>query len=239
MKAEQVFKKDNYFKARNVDINSYSDYKMPVYITANLPVSKDASILDVGCGLGQMLNQLKLQGYNNLLGIDISSESIDSCIKQGINVELINDVISFSEQTNKKFDLIIMSHVLEHIEKEKVIETLKAIKENLLGKDGFFLLMVPNAQSNTGCYWMYEDFTHYTLFTAGSLSYVLNAAGFERVEFVDPYCLLGSTKIGRIIKMFLIKLYEAKNNFWNKVTSSSYHIPSPKIYAFEIKVKAF
>jgi cyclopropane fatty-acyl-phospholipid synthase-like methyltransferase len=239
MKAEQVFKKDSYFKARNIEMASYSEYRMPLHIINNLPASKEAVILDIGCGLGQMLNQLKLKGYNNLLGVDISNESIEACVKLGINVELIDDVISYSKNTKTKFDFIVMSHVLEHIEKEKIIDTLKAIKENLLISGGVFLLMVPNAQSNTGCYWMYEDFTHHTLFTAGSLSYVLLASGFEEIEFVDPYCVSESSRIGKVIKMGLIKLYEMKNNFWNKVTSSSYHNPSPKIYSFELKVKAF
>lgn len=43
--------------------------------------------------------------------------------------------------------------------------------------------MMPNAQSNTDCYWAYEDFTHYTLFIAGSLLYVLREAGFTNIEF--------------------------------------------------------
>ena len=38
-------------------------------------------------------------------------------------------------------------------------------------------------QLNTDCYWAYEDFTHYTLFIAGSLLYVLREAGFTNIEF--------------------------------------------------------
>ncbi|MBL0306338.1 MAG: hypothetical protein IPQ25_09965 [Chitinophagaceae bacterium] len=79
-----------------------------------------------------------------------------------------------------------MSHVLEHIEKEKIIDTLIHIRKNLLKKGGVFLLMVPNAQSYTGAYWRYEDFTHNIMFTAGSCIYVLKAAGFENIEFIDP-----------------------------------------------------
>lgn len=46
--------------------------------------------------------------------------------------------------------------------------------------------MVPNAQSYTGAYWRYEDFTHNIMFTAGSSTYVLRSAGFENIEFLDP-----------------------------------------------------
>ena len=33
-------------------------------------IDKHAVILDVGCGYGRTLNELKNQGYENLLGID-------------------------------------------------------------------------------------------------------------------------------------------------------------------------
>ncbi len=50
---------------------------------------------------------------------------------------------------------------------------------------------MPNAQSHTGCYWAYEDFTHNTLFTAGSLLYVLKMAGFAHIEIIDKDALVG------------------------------------------------
>ncbi|MGC9101323.1 MAG: hypothetical protein ACP5HC_08750 [Caldisericum sp.] len=41
--------------------------------------------------------------------------------------------------------------------------------------------MVRNVQSNTGAYWAYEDFSHFTLFTSGSIYYVLKMAGFDEI----------------------------------------------------------
>ncbi|MBK7370676.1 MAG: hypothetical protein IPJ09_04415 [Saprospiraceae bacterium] len=76
-----------------------------------------------------------------------------------------------------------MSHVLEHIEKINIIDTLITIKSYLLAESGSFVVMVPNAQSVTGAYWMYEDFTHTTLFTSGSIYYVLKSQpknGFQK-----------------------------------------------------------
>ena len=69
--------------------------------------------------------------------------------------------------------------------KHEIIPLLIKVR-SLLTQSGSLLVMVPNAQSNTGSYWAYEDFTHHTLFTAGSLYFVLRQAGFDSVEFVDP-----------------------------------------------------
>lgn len=228
-----------YFKLRNVDKDCYSNYTIPNYLLRYLPEDKNARILDIGCGFGHMLSALKKMGYVNGYGIDICNEAIDYCLNEQINVTKINDIIEFaSSAVFDKFNFLIMSHVLEHIEKNMIIETLKCIKTNLLSPKGKILVMVPNAQSNTGCYWAYEDFTHTTIFTAGSLFYVLKASGFEKITLLDPYCLENLSYAKRIIKNILLKIYVINNNFWNKITSSSYHDQSPQIFSYDIKVLA-
>lgn len=115
---------------------------------------------------------------------------------------------------------------------------LRKIREEILAKDGMFCLMVPNAQSNTDCYWAYEDFTHYTLFTAGSLLYVLREAGFTNIEFLDAAGLENSTGWKKLLKSLLLKAYIWNKMFWNKVTGSAYHQPSPMIFTWELKCVA-
>ncbi len=230
---------DAYFKLRNINQDCYRDYKIPDCLLRYLPKDKNARILDIGCGFGQMLSAINKIGYVNGYGIDICNEAIHCCRKQNINVTKINDIIEFaSSAIVDKFDFIIMSHVLEHIEKNMIIETLKSIKSNLLSPKGKILVMVPNAQSNTGCYWAYEDFTHTTIFTAGSLFFVLKAGGFEKITLIDPYCLENLSFLKRIIKIFLLKIYILNKKLWNKITSSSYHDQSPQIFSYDIKVLA-
>lgn len=230
--------KNNYFSSRNITQNFYEDFSLPKYLQDVLPVEKDVKILDIGCGLGQMLIALKKLGYNNLEGIDISQEAILFCREQGLNVHNVRDITIYAETIKTKYDFIIMSHVLEHIEKSNIINTLKEIKNRLLKNGGKFCIMVPNAQSNTNCYWAYEDFTHTTLFTAGSLMYVLKEAGFNSIKFLDPKGTESSRFIIRFIKNVLLFFYAANKSFWNKITSSSFHKPSPVIYTYELKVLA-
>ena len=230
-------KYEDYFKLRGINSDSYAAYKIPIYISNILPDNKECSILDIGCGFGQMLLSLRTKGYNNLTGIDISGEAVEFCHQNNLNVEMVTDITDHTVQANKKYDLIIMSHVLEHIPKEKVIDILRYIKSNLLKTGGAFLLMVPNAQSNTGAYWMYEDFTHYTLFTAGSAIYVLKAAGFAEINFLDADGVESAgTFYGKLIRRFFLKIYNFRLDFWNKITLSSFHKPSPRIFTYELKV---
>ncbi len=228
-----------YFNHRGVTPAAYAQYQVPAHILALLPRNLDAKILDIGCGFGQFLSALKDKGYTQLTGIDISPQAVEHCRNKGLQVELIESLDAYAGQGQTvQYDFIIMSHVLEHIEKSRIIPILKMIRNDLLRPRGLFLLMVPNAQSNTGCYWAYEDFTHHLLFTSGSVLFCLQSAGFKHVRFLDPYGLSGLGFFKRGMKSLLLKLYEMHYDFWNRVTSSSFHKPSPRIFSFELKVAA-
>lgn len=152
----------NYFEARNVKSDFYDNYIIPLYMKKLLPKQKEVYILDFGCGFGQTLLALKKDGYNNIVGVDIEKSAIEFCKSKGLNVKDCSNLDGFIKSNQNQFDLVIMSHALEHFPKNEIIPTLKKIK-SIMKKDGEILVMVPNAQSNTNCYWAYEDFTlqHY------------------------------------------------------------------------------
>ena len=228
-----------YFTNRKVPTASEQIAYLPIYVKRLIPVEKTAKILDIGCGLGNTLAALLKEGYADVSGIDISNEAVAYCKSRGLKVARVRAIADIRvEDGAKRFDFIIMSHVLEHINKDNIIETLRYIKEKLLTPGGGLYIQVPNAQSNTGCYWAYEDFTHHTLFTAGSLEFVLKTVGFKDIRFVDPDCTEGIGILRKTAKKALLWLYVTNMDFWNWVTSSSYHRPSPRIYSYEIKAIA-
>ena len=229
----------DYFSYRNVTPEHYSDYALPGYFAQVLPQDRNAAILDIGCGFGQMLNALRSLGYVTLRGVDISQSAVEHCEAIGLNVYRIEDLDTFSELSTERFDLIVMNHVLEHLCKSEIINTLSKIRSKLLRQGGKLLITTPNAQSPTGCYWAYEDFTHSTIFTAGSLYYVLRSAGFEQVNFVDPLGIAGSHLLVRLLRRLLIPIYNWRVGLWNLITNSSFHEPSPKVYTYELKALAW
>ncbi len=230
-------KTSSYFTLRNVK-SDFEPSGIPKFLIKNLPSNKDLKILDIGCGYCHMLQNFRYFGYPNVFGIDISNEAVENGKKINIPVLKIESIIDFAKSSEQKYDFIILTHVIEHLEKDKIIDTLNAINDHLLGINGQLYITVPNAQSNTDCYWMYEDFTHTTLFTTGSLFYVLNAAGFKQIEILDSYSLEGLSIIMKIIKQFLLNIYSFNRKFWNKVTNSSYHASSPIVYSFELRIIA-
>lgn len=222
---------EKYFQLRNVNPNEF--ISIPDSIKNALPIDKKARILDIGCGLGSFMVFLKNEGYENVYGIDISDEAYLQGQKNNLKVSKIEDILNFNPE--EKFDFFYMNHVLEHIEKDKIIPTLTHIYENLLTPTSKGLVIVPNAQSNTGSYWAFEDFTHSTLFTSGSLLYVLKSAGFCDVIFLDRYGYESSSFIIKNFKKIALSVYRFNKSFWNRITASSYHKPSPEIFTFEIK----
>jgi SAM-dependent methyltransferase len=229
---------DNYFALRSISKEYYTTFKLPSYIERNLPLDKMARILDIGCGFGQLLREVVNKGYYNAEGVDISNEAIEFCNTSKLNAFLIDDLASYCNTSSNKYDFIIMCHVLEHIPKDNIIDTLVNIKNSLMSENASLLIVCPNAQSNTGCYWAYEDFTHQTLFTAGSLIFVLKAAGFKSIEFMDKYGTDG-TRFGiKYLKLFLLSIYILNVKFWNYITASSFHQPSPQIFTYDVKVLA-
>ncbi|HLZ66415.1 MAG TPA: class I SAM-dependent methyltransferase [Aliidongia sp.] len=226
-----------YFEYRRISPADYVEFRIPKYLRSTLSAVKSPRILDFGCGFGQILLGLRADGFENVEGLDISQPAIDFCRSQGLVCHDGGDEAIFG-QSKGQYDFVILSHVIEHIEKSEIISVLAKVL-SLLKPGGGLIVMVPNAQSNTGCYWAYEDFTHHTMFTSGSLYYVLRSAGFSDVEFLDVDAI-GEVSgfFKKLIKKALLNIYRANYVFWNRVTSSSIHKPSPMIFGYEIKALA-
>lgn len=94
-------------------------------------VSKDAKILEYGCGYGRILNELLLNGFNNVTGIDTSEKMIERSQIQypNLNVKLIkSDEIPFEDNT---FDVVTLLQVLvcayDDIEQKYIINQIKKV----------------------------------------------------------------------------------------------------------------
>ena len=236
MNTNETYKR--YFDYRRVNLPNRRESVLPEYLRQVLTeVDRSARILDVGCGYGHIMFALENEGFNDVSGVDVSEQAVEYCKSQGLDVQHV-DVMAWKPA--EKYDFIVMSHVLEHLPKDDIVPILSKIRQDILSVQGKLCLMVPNAQSNTGCYWAYEDFTHNTLFTGGSLLFVLRMAGFDNVEFLDIDGLshLDKNSFEYHKRKLLLELYITNKLFWNKITGSSYHRSSPLIFSFEIKALA-
>ena len=102
-----------------------------------LPVT--AAILEIGCSGGPLMQRLRAAGYADLTGIDVSVPAIELAQARGVpNVSVMDGAAL--EFTDTRFDLVIASDVLEHIENEA-----KALSEwtRVLKPGGQMLVFVP------------------------------------------------------------------------------------------------
>ena len=228
-----------YFDLRGVVATDQSCCRLPSHLRQLLPADASTRILDIGCGLGETMAAVRNLGFLDVSGVDVDQKAVNHCRTMSFEVSLVSpDLASFAESSPKRYDFIILSHVIEHLEKTRIIDALRSIRKHLLAENGQLFIRVPNAQSNTGCYWAFEDFTHSTLFTAGSLLYVLRSAGFEQVEFLDVDGTADDTPRRKLFRKVFLKLYRMRVSFWNYVTHSYFHAPSPVIFTYDLKVVA-
>lgn len=90
-------------------------------------------VLDVGCGIGDMLNY-----RSNTIGLDVNPLNVAFCKKQKLEAYVMKpDVIPFGDET---FDSVLLDNVLEHIEKPSLL--FKEIRR-VLKSDGLVLIGVP------------------------------------------------------------------------------------------------
>jgi SAM-dependent methyltransferase len=220
---------DDYFQLRRVPSDHYDDHVLPEYMLRRLPADKSALIIDFGCGFGQMMRSIAKLGYTNILGVEINDVAAAYCVEQGLKI-----VRSGEEIAGRNASLVLMSHVLEHIPKTSMVPVLQLIRSSL-APEGALLVCVPNAQSTTGSYWAFEDFTHEFLFTSGSLYYITKLAGFREVTIIDIDCTEGQAFPKAAVRRFFLWLYRLNYRFWNRISHSSSHVPSEDVFSFEVK----
>ncbi len=146
-----------------------------------IPARRDIEVLDAGCGAGSIVWWLHGEGYHRTCGVDISEEQIEAGRALGVkNIERA-DLKEFLKDREARFDLIIARDVLEHMEKEELVSILELF-HRALKKDGRLILQVPNGESPFFGRIRYGDFTHQLAFTHRSITQVLSATGFGKIE---------------------------------------------------------
>lgn len=182
------------------------------YLRGWLPEDKNSSILDAACGSGRCLNFLKHAGYQNVIGIDISPDQVQLAAQITPNVHKAN-VLEWLIGKIDCFDLIIGLDIIEHLEKQEVLDFLSLL-DSALKSNGRVILQTPNCESVFGSMIRYNDFTHEVGFTPLSLSRLMKITGFTGIECreIGPigsgYSLRSTLRfpIWQLIR-FLLKIY--------------------------------
>jgi SAM-dependent methyltransferase len=97
-------------------------------------------LLDVGCGSGQMLAVYRALGWR-AVGIEISPRACAACRDKGLDVH--EGTVFDAPLSTQQFDMILLSHVIEHV--LDPVAVLKRVAD-LLAPGGKIILTTPNVR---------------------------------------------------------------------------------------------
>jgi len=143
-----------------------------------LPWRGQGKVLDVGCGAGGNLKTLQDQGWQPY-GVEIS-EIAAVHARELTEGQIHTGTIESAPFPQASFDLVLMSHSLEHL--PSPVDALRRI-HRFLKDDGLLVIQVPNVRSLEfklfGRWWFQLDPPrHFYQFDRASLTAILARAGF-------------------------------------------------------------
>ncbi|GMR10739.1 MAG: hypothetical protein BMS9Abin28_1562 [Anaerolineae bacterium] len=126
--------------------------------------------LDIGCSTGSLMTAV-IEAYGcAAVGVEPAEIYRSYCLARGLMV-----VPDLAGLDGDRFDLITMAHVLEHL--PDPVRYLCELRERWLTPDGALLIEVPNLFGHQSL-----ELPHLFCFSASTLRYVLERAGYEVVQ---------------------------------------------------------
>jgi len=204
--SEHIF---SYKRRKYISSTDKAILRLVEYVGHHTGNRKDLKILDIGCGLGELLYFLDSKGYN-VIGIDSDPNCVEiSNKRKNLAIKLdANDIDKKFKQDS--FNIIIFSHSFEHF--NNPLELIEKVKK--IGK--YFIFAIPNPirpfvikqsifrhdYSNYGhfCCW---DRSHFRVFLERRCK--LNIIKWEK----DEVCFSNGF-IGGILRRIGLKFIEEK-----------------------------
>jgi SAM-dependent methyltransferase len=165
-------------------------------------VKPDATVLDLGCGYGEFINQIRC---GKKYGMDLNPDSRGNLAP---DVELIEQDCSkrwpFSDGT---LDVIFTSNFFEHLPGKAALKATLDEAHRCLKPGGRLIAIGPNIKYLPGSYWDFWD--HHLPLTELSLSEGLTGCGFTIRECVDrflPYTMVNARQHPPIFVSLYLRL---------------------------------
>jgi 2-polyprenyl-3-methyl-5-hydroxy-6-metoxy-1,4-benzoquinol methylase len=139
------------------------------------------SLLDIGCGNGDFLLKANEVGWH-AIGLEPDLKAAQTAQKKGLEV-IVGDIDAIKNNSNM-YDVITLSHVIEHVHEPRML--LNAAYR-LLKDGGLLYIDTPNINSYGASYFQkkwrgIEAPRHLVLFNHKSLIQLLRECGFENIQ---------------------------------------------------------
>ena len=102
-------------------------------------IRQDSSVLDLGCGGGELLDLLVRERHIKAQGIEIDEKAIYQCVAKGLSVFHEDIDNGLSGYPDKSFDYVILNQSLQQVKKpdEVIKEALRVGRKVIIGFPNF------------------------------------------------------------------------------------------------------
>lgn len=171
---------------------SFSEKLITLIIADKNKKNAKLNLIDIGSSIGILVRMAKDLGWK-AVGIDLDKNAVEVG-KKKFGIDLRHTSLEKAGFKKGEFDVVVMSHVLEHIlDPDSVLtEALRVLK-----KDGLLVVQVPNieglpvkVQNWRGDVWYgYWPTQHIWHFTPKTLRMILEKNGFKIVKVDTRHCM--------------------------------------------------
>ena len=102
-------------------------------------INQGATVLDLGCGDGELLSYLISLKQVHAQGIELDEHTLIKCVASGLSVYQQDIDTGLSEYANKSFDYVILNQTLQQVKKPAFVlqEALRVGKKVIVGIPNF------------------------------------------------------------------------------------------------------
>src|SRR4030042_3386468 len=102
-------------------------------------IDRGSSVLDLGCGDGELLSLLINEKQVRAQGIELSEAAIHRCVAQGLSVFQEDIDTGLSAYADKSFDYVILNQTFQQVEKPDLAlkEALRVGRKTIVGFPNF------------------------------------------------------------------------------------------------------
>ena len=80
-----------------------------------------ASVLDLGCGRGNLLAELKLRGHQRVVGVEVEEENIIASTSKGVDVIDHDLNIGLAAFRDNQFDMVVLSQTMQALHNTELV----------------------------------------------------------------------------------------------------------------------